>query len=116
MLCQAVAAVERLREMSPNVFWPKPQIHSTMLRLRPESERYRRVGNLGLFQRVAAGLVIHRRKTCLKSLELAPGLEEFRGRWGELLAAAGIDPTARGDTLTLDQVIALAHAAARPAQ
>jgi 16S rRNA (adenine1518-N6/adenine1519-N6)-dimethyltransferase len=113
LVAQAVAQVELLWDLSPNVFWPKPQVHSTLVRLRPEAARYERVGDLALFRRVAAGLFIHRRKTCLKSLEMAPDLAEYRGRWAALLDEAGIPPGARGDTLTLDEVLALARAAGR---
>jgi 16S rRNA (adenine1518-N6/adenine1519-N6)-dimethyltransferase len=112
LLCQAVASVERLRDLSPNVFWPKPQVHSSLMRIRVDPQRVAAAGDLELFRRVASGLFAHRRKTCLKSLETAPELTTFRGRWPELLEAAGIDPGARGDTLTLEQVRRLAHAAA----
>ena len=113
LVVQAVGRVERLRDLSPNVFWPKPNVHSTLVRLRVDAARVAAVGDLDLFHRVAAGLFVHRRKTCLKSLEMAPDLRELRGRWPGLLAAAGIDPGDRGDTLTLEQVLALSRAAAR---
>jgi len=113
LVAQAVGEVERLHDLSPNVFWPKPNVHSTLVRLRPDAARVAAVGDLDLFHRVAAGLFVHRRKTCLKSLEMAPDLREFRGRWADLLAGAGIDPGMRGETLTLDQVLALSRAAAR---
>ena len=113
LVAQAVGEVERLRDLSPNVFWPKPNVHSRLVRLRVDAARLAAVGDLDLFHCVAAGLFVHRRKTCLKSLEKAPGLREFRGRWADLLAGAGIDPGMRGETLTLDQVLALSRAAAR---
>jgi len=111
LVAQAVGEVERLRDLSPNVFWPKPNVHSRLVRLRVDAARLAAVGDLDLFHCVAAGLFVHRRKTCLKSLEKAPGLREFRGRWADLLATVGIDPGLRGDTLTLEQVLALARAA-----
>jgi len=107
ILAQALCEVERLHDLSPNVFWPKPQVHSTLVRLRPDPARYEAVGDLDLLHRVAAGLFAHRRKTCHKSLELASGLEALGGRWPEVLRAAGIDPGVRGETLSLEQVLAL---------
>jgi 16S rRNA (adenine1518-N6/adenine1519-N6)-dimethyltransferase len=115
LVCQAVATVETLHDLSPNVFWPKPQVHSTLVRIRPDAARVAAVGDLELFHRVTVGLFMHRRKTCLKSLEMAPDLAEFRGRWAQWLDEAGIDHGDRGDTLTLQQVLALAHAAGRQA-
>jgi 16S rRNA (adenine1518-N6/adenine1519-N6)-dimethyltransferase len=112
IIAQAVASVELLHIFSPNVFWPKPQIHSTLMRIRPEAARYEQVGDLDLFQRVVHGLFAHRRKTCVKSLEHATGLDEFRGRWAELLSAAGIPHDVRGDTLELERILSLVKAAA----
>jgi 16S rRNA (adenine1518-N6/adenine1519-N6)-dimethyltransferase len=116
LVCQALATVETLHDLSPNVFWPKPQVFSTLVRIRPDAARIAAVGNLELFHRVALGLFAHRRKTCLKSLEMTSDLAEFHGRWAALLPAVGIDPQARGDTLTLAQVLALAHAAEETAR
>ena len=113
MVVRALAEVEVLHDFSPNVFWPKPNVHSTLVRIRPDPARYERLGDLDLFHRVAAGLFAHRRKTCVKSLEHAPGLEEFRGRWPALLAAASIPSDSRGEHLDLDRIIALARAAAK---
>ncbi|NIA20748.1 MAG: ribosomal RNA small subunit methyltransferase A [Anaerolineaceae bacterium] len=112
ILAQALCGVQRLHDLSPNVFWPKPQVHSTLVRLRPEAARYEAVGDLPLLQSVVAGLFGHRRKTCQKSLELAAGIDALRGHWGQVLASAGIDPGVRGETLSLEQVLAL-HKAVR---
>ena len=112
LLCQAMAEVEKLHDLSPNVFWPKPQVHSTLVRIRPDAAKIAEVGDLELFHRVAVGLFIHRRKTCLKSLEMAPDLREFRGRWSALLDKAGIPHGVRGDTITLSDVLVLARLAA----
>jgi 16S rRNA (adenine1518-N6/adenine1519-N6)-dimethyltransferase len=113
VLVRALAEVELLRDFSPTVFWPRPNVHSTLVRIRPDPARYTCLGDLDLFHRVAAGLFAHRRKTCAKSLEHAPGLESFRGRWPALLAAAAIPPDTRGEHLDLDRIIALAHAAGK---
>ena len=107
ILAQALCGVERLHDLSPNVFWPKPQVHSTLVRLRPEAARYEAVGDLRLLQSLVTGLFGHRRKTCQKSLELAAGIDSLGGRWGEVLRAAGIDPGVRGEALSLTQVLAL---------
>lgn len=113
ILAQALATVERLHDLSPNVFWPKPQVHSTLVRVRPEAARYEAVGDPALLQQLAGGLFAHRRKTCHKSLELAMDRGELRGRWGDLLASCGIDPGVRGETLSLEQVLSLLGAVRR---
>jgi 16S rRNA (adenine1518-N6/adenine1519-N6)-dimethyltransferase len=113
ILAQALGAVECLHDLSPNVFWPKPQVHSTLVRIRPDPARYQAVGDVLLLQRLAGGLFAHRRKTCHKSLELAFDEPALRGRWGDLLASCGIDPAVRGETLALGQVLTLLAAVRR---
>lgn len=107
ILAQALGTVECLHDLSPNVFWPKPQVHSTLVRIRPDPARYEAVGDVPLLQRLAGGLFAHRRKTCHKSLELAFDEPALRGRWGDLLARVGINPGVRGETLALGQVLSL---------
>ena len=115
ILCQALGTVEVLRDLPPTVFWPRPKVHSSLVRLRPDNARVAAIGDLDLLRRVAAGLFAHRRKTCLKSLEMSSDLQELRGRWPALLEEAGINSGARGETVPLEQVVALAQAAGRQA-
>lgn len=111
ILTQGLCTVERLHDLSPHVFWPKPQIHSTLVRLRPLPHRYAELADLQLWQRITSGLFFHRRKTIQKSLEHTPGLERFKGHWPAILAAANVPPEVRGETLSVPQTITLHHAA-----
>lgn len=111
VLVQGLAQVERLHDLSPNVFWPKPQVHSTLVRIRPIPERYRELADLKLWQSVASGLFFHRRKTILKSMQHTPGLEELKSAWPEILARAGIGADVRGETLNVRQAMDIYHAA-----
>lgn len=113
ILCQAIGTVEVLRDLPPTVFWPRPKVHSSLVRLRPDDARIAAIGDIDLLRRVAAGLFAHRRKTCVKSLEMFPGLQEFHGRWPALLDETGIPHGVRGDTLAVEKVLALARATKR---
>ncbi len=113
VMTQGLATVERLHDLSPNVFWPKPQVHSTLVRLRPIAERYQELGDIRLWQKIASGLFFHRRKTVLKSLDHMPGLEMLKGHWPTVLEEADIDAHVRGETLTVEQAMSIHQAARR---
>jgi 16S rRNA (adenine1518-N6/adenine1519-N6)-dimethyltransferase len=113
ILCQAIGTVEVLRDLAPTVFWPRPQVHSSLVRIRPDDARIAAIGDIDLLRRVATGLFAHRRKTCLKSLDMTPELQEFHGRWPALLDETGIPHGVRGDTLAVEQVLTLARTAKR---
>jgi 16S rRNA (adenine1518-N6/adenine1519-N6)-dimethyltransferase len=94
---QAVASVELVARVPPGAFRPPPSVDSAILRLRPridpvieshEEERYRR------FVQDAFAL---RRKQMRRVLRTAERMEVSVA--DDVLAAAGIDPEARPETL-----------------
>ena len=94
---QAVAKAERLFTVSAGAFQPKPKVDSAVLRLVPldrpvvdEDERY-------AFRRLVVGLFGFRRKQLLRGLRELTGWEADRA--GAALAAAGLDPVARPETV-----------------
>jgi 16S rRNA (adenine1518-N6/adenine1519-N6)-dimethyltransferase len=119
VLVQAVAQVEMLRRLAPSVFWPRPRVWSSMVRIRPRRDLRRRIKDLAVFRRVLEGLFIHRRKRAARSLALAdkgtvpfsvPFAPASPEAWAARLSAAGLDPDARGETYSVDGIIRLANA------
>jgi len=115
VLVQAVAEVEILRRLGPKVFWPPPRVGSAMVRIRPSAERRGRVADLAAFRRIIDGLFGHRRKRAARSLALSDPARASPTAWAERLAAAGLDPEARGETYSVDEIIRLANFASRRA-
>ena len=95
------ARVERLLDLPPGAFKPPPRVHSTVVRLTfgPAAAR---VSDEGMFDRVVRTMFTQRRKTLANALKaLAPFA-------AEALAAAGIDPRRRPETLQLSEIARLA--------
>jgi len=110
VLVQALAEVQVLRRLGPSVFWPRPRIWSAMVRILPSAERRSRIADLAVFRAVLKGLFGHRRKQAARSLALSPTLGGTPGDWADRLRAVGLDPAARGETYSVQDIIRLANA------
>ncbi|MDT8345383.1 MAG: 16S rRNA (adenine(1518)-N(6)/adenine(1519)-N(6))-dimethyltransferase RsmA [Thermohalobaculum sp.] len=91
-------------DVPPSAFVPAPKVTSSVVHIRPTAPRA--PIDPGLLERVVAAAFSQRRKMLRQSLKalggdpLAP------------LAAAGIDPTRRAETLSVDEFLTLARAVA----
>ncbi len=103
---QLYARVEKLFTLPPAAFSPPPQVHSTVLRLTidPQQERLGVAGDGFIdFLRLSFG---QKRKTLWNNLK-----EQYQPeRLKEALAAARVKPTARAETLSLDESAAVYRA------
>jgi 16S rRNA (adenine1518-N6/adenine1519-N6)-dimethyltransferase len=102
---QATGEVHQYRRVPPPAFWPMPNVHSAMIAWRRDDARIARIVDLNMLQRVVEMLLRHRRKTIRSSLQLT----HINGDPTGLLAAAGIDPGRRGETLPPEKFVELAN-------
>jgi 16S rRNA (adenine1518-N6/adenine1519-N6)-dimethyltransferase len=109
---QLHADVRRVLTLPPGAFRPPPRVHSAVVRLtfRPPAVP---IGDARQFEAMVRSMFTQRRKTLANALA---AFAEGRGqRAAGVLRAAGIDPTRRPETLTLEELALLAarFAAAR---
>ena len=97
--------VEPLFDIGTGAFTPPPKVVSTFFALRPHDRPPFEVGDAQAYARVVAAAFGQRRKTLRNSLS---GLLD-----AERIAAAGVDATARPETLAPAQFAALARELAR---
>ena len=102
----AAASVQRLLTLPPGAFRPAPNVQSAVVRLTfkpsavpPDLEP--------TFDGMVRSIFTQRRKTLLNALR--PFAASIEADAGGALAAAGIDPSARPETLDLDGLLALAR-------
>ncbi|MDE7015675.1 MAG: 16S rRNA (adenine(1518)-N(6)/adenine(1519)-N(6))-dimethyltransferase RsmA [Kineothrix sp.] len=106
---QYYAKPEVITQVSPSCFMPKPKVGSTVIKLtvhekppvKVEDERH-------MFALIRASFN-QRRKTLVNGLSNAPGLGLDKGKIVHALEAMGLKPTARGETLTLDEFSILSN-------
>lgn len=106
------AEIEPLFRVSPGAFHPRPDVESTVVQVTPrpypgttEEERHEA-------ERLARAATTGRRKTIANALAHGLGwtAEMARGN----LSSAGIDPKRRGETLTVQEWLALARVTSVP--
>ena len=105
------ADVTRVLSLPPGAFRPPPKVHSAVVRLvfRPPKVA---IADQDLFVRMVRTMFTQRRKTisnALKPFGVERGVDPVPA-----LAAAGIDPKRRPETLDLAEMAALAAAFSRP--
>ena len=97
-------AVTRLFIVPPGAFRPAPNVDSAVARLVPLRDQRPRIADEPLFARIVAAAFGQRRKTLRNALASVTDEAHLR--------AAGIDPSARGETLSVDDFVRLANALA----
>ena len=95
-----------VRRVPPSVFWPRPKVESVVVRLLRRDRAPVDVSEDRLWRVVDAGFA-ERRKTMRNAVRR---LGVDAGRADEVLRAAGIDPSARAETLSLQDLARLANA------
>ncbi len=88
-------------------FYPRPKVESAVVRFIFLQEPRVKIEDEAMFRQVVKASFGHRRKTLKNALKNG---RFFKGEPGEIevhLRSAGIDPTRRGETLTLEEYAAL---------
>ena len=99
ILCGWLTYAEMMFDLSPLCFTPPPQVTSTVVHLEPRPNPL--PCDLGKLERVTAAAFGQRRKMLRQSLKPIGG--------EALLQRAGIDPSRRAETLTIEEFCRLAN-------
>jgi 16S rRNA (adenine1518-N6/adenine1519-N6)-dimethyltransferase len=102
VMLQATFRVERLFVVPAGAFRPAPKVESAVARLVPLRAQAPAIADPALFARVVQAAFMQRRKTLRNALSSLAGAEAF--------AAAGVDPQARGETLSVADFVRLTEA------
>ena len=102
IISQWLCDTELLFHINPRAFTPPPQVQSTVVRLTPRANPI--AVRRETLERVTASAFGQRRKMLRQSLKAATPDAEG------LCRAVGVDPTARAETLSVEQFCALANA------
>ncbi|MDX1946425.1 MAG: 16S rRNA (adenine(1518)-N(6)/adenine(1519)-N(6))-dimethyltransferase RsmA [Pirellulaceae bacterium] len=108
---QSQCDLHLVRTMPPQVFWPRPKVHSAILHIVPNADKRARITDLPYFHQFVRGLFQHRRKL-LRGV-LASQLREHLDKPAidALLTAQQLPADARAEQLPVEALIALAAAA-----
>ncbi len=108
ILMNATGDVKIIRNLPPSVFWPAPQVESTIVRFCRQQEKVRRIADMQILHDVIALFMGHRRKTIRACVKFAAG--GLAGiDWPDVMERARVNPTDRPEQLPADKYVAMAN-------
>jgi 16S rRNA (adenine1518-N6/adenine1519-N6)-dimethyltransferase len=107
VLVQSLADVELVRKLPPTVFWPRPQVSSAIVCIRPNREKRAQVGDVPRWRIFLRDLYVHRRKNLRGALFGWPSGRRDKGEVDRKLAELGLDGTRRAETLDVAEHLRL---------
>jgi 16S rRNA (adenine1518-N6/adenine1519-N6)-dimethyltransferase len=107
VLVQSVADVSLVRKLAPSVFWPRPEVESAIVLIRPNAEKRAHVGDVHRFRVFLRDLYAHRRKNLRGGLVSLAGREFSKEHVDGKLAELALDGRARAETLDVEQHLRL---------
>jgi 16S rRNA (adenine1518-N6/adenine1519-N6)-dimethyltransferase len=110
VLVQSLADVEIVRRLGPSVFWPRPQVASAIVLLRPSAAKRAHVGDVQRFRHFLRDLYVHRRKNLRGALTGWPGGRRDKAEVDRKLTELGLEGTTRAEDLDLEQHLRLCEA------
>ncbi len=108
VISQYFCKIEVLKHLPPDVFWPSPKVESSIVKLvLYNKEKMTPISNYDLFRNIVKTIFMSRRKTICNSLKVL-----YKGSVGNelilpVLEKVGINPTVRGETLDVEEIIKL---------
>ncbi len=106
--CQLYGRISERISVSPEAFFPRPKVRSTVLKIELFAEPLVGAGELPYLRGLVRAAFGQRRKTL--SNTLIGWLERPRLEIDQLLLSCDIDPRRRGETLSVDEFVRLAGA------
>ena len=110
VLVQSVADVDLVRRLSPAVFWPRPQVGSAIVVIRPNAGKRAHVGDVQRFRNFLRDLYVHRRKNLRGGLVGLPNDRWSKEEVDRKLEELGISGTVRAEELDIEQHLRLCAA------
>lgn len=113
VLMAGCASVQKIMDVGPGQFHPRPKVDSVVLRLtfhpRPEKINLLPPHDQGLLKKVVKSAFQKRRKTLLNSLSSSPLLSLDKNAVQLALHAAAIDPQKRAENLSIEEYVKLTN-------
>jgi 16S rRNA (adenine1518-N6/adenine1519-N6)-dimethyltransferase len=107
VLMQSLTDVELIRRLPPSVFWPRPQVDSAIVCIRPSPAKRRQVGDPRRFRVFLRDLYVHRRKNLRGALAALPSGTWSKSEIDGRLAEMGIEGSLRSEALDVEQHLRL---------
>jgi len=102
---QCYTSAEKLLTLKPGSFFPAPKVSSAVVRLKFTKPPFRHPKTCQKFNKFVQNIFSFRRKTILNGLALS--VKVSKSELGEEIESVGIEPSARPQSLSLENFVAL---------
>ncbi|MCK5564619.1 MAG: ribosomal RNA small subunit methyltransferase A [Planctomycetes bacterium] len=106
---QATGEATVLRKLKPSVFWPAPQVESSMVKFVRDEEKVSRIHDMEFFRETVNLFMGHRRKMMQACVKFADGRLKEVQHWHDIFERAFVDPHARGENVDANAYISIAN-------
>jgi 16S rRNA (adenine1518-N6/adenine1519-N6)-dimethyltransferase len=106
---QSVCEAETLRILGPSVFWPRPKVHSAIIRIRPDESKRQQIPDLRFFHTFVRAVFLHRRKFLRSCLLSAVKGQLDKPDVDAIMEQLVLGTTSRTEQLTVSQLQQLAE-------
>jgi len=110
VLVQSLADVQLLRKLPPAVFWPRPQVDSAMVLIRPDAAKRANIDNPLAFRNFLRDLYSHKRKSIRSALIGWPTGRKEKPWVDQLLSRLNLLGTIRAEELSWEKHLELCRA------
>jgi 16S rRNA (adenine1518-N6/adenine1519-N6)-dimethyltransferase len=110
VVVQGLADVSIVRSLPPTVFWPRPQVDSAVVAIRPDAAKRAAVGDVAWFHEIVRRLFSHRRKYIRHVLAGTSRDQWNKAEVDAWLESQRLSGQLRAESLNVDQFLALAKA------
>lgn len=104
VLVQRLGAAAWIRTLPPEAFWPRPKVHSAILRIDVDPARRTDLADVRAMHRFVRDLFLHRRKNLRAAIASIPGYKRLKPALDEVLAGLGLAPDDRAERLGHEQL------------
>lgn len=104
---QSQCDAEIVRIMGPSVFWPRPKVHSAIVKITRSPEKCARIDNLPFFHQFVRAMFFHRRKFLRSVLISGFKTTLAKSDVDEVLAEMNYGPDTRAEQLSVESIIEL---------
>ncbi len=103
VMAQLFAEISIAFTLSPSVFYPKPEVQSSIVKFDLLEKPRFDIENIHLFRSIVKAAFGQRRKTLKNALQDIDGEKLSSEKLQEILQKSNIDPMRRGETLSLEE-------------
>ena len=102
------SSLEKVCDVSPSCFYPRPKVYSTVLKLAPCPAKYH-LESEESFKKIVDAVFNMRRKTLLNGLGRSISWKIEKEELERILRSAGFSPERRGESLSVEEFVHLSN-------